>query len=287
MILVRRVDYRSLDYFLSSVDVYPSTENFKLLTNVLDLAIRTFHNIKISILKGFQDFKRSELKAYHESHVLAISSLYKNKRLSILNTSIPRPYNMIVTYGQALAIINDALTKLNMDNTLDIANGIISHLAIDLQGDSLDYKKLIDRYNEATSKISKFNRQEIDVLIKSIISQDNKKTQSDEVPANTMFTSFTQIKDIDDSLLKYEPLFVKVAHISLDINNLEYQVNETIRHIVKFEKLDRDYLKSFHAFIYAFAVQIDTFGVLLNILQQIEHNFVITLARLTETNSSI
>ena len=246
-----------------------AVETFDFLIRIVDAFTRIVNNFKTA-LKGFRyKFKRSELKAYHESHVLAINRFLKQRTFDP-SLSVPIPSGMKVSYIQAVNTIDPIYTQLDIGSTIDTL---------------LDYFNTVSKSGDFTStkditkKISKLRMDQVETTLRTVFTAD--KTL--EVKLGSVIASFDELISVDQHILKYESIFQHVDVFCTKLDKIEATIDVLIKDIEKTASPDRTMIQDLYDLVHTAGVQLDIYGVLLDSFQRIEHNFVILLRRVVDT----
>ena len=107
----------ALEHLGRVVDYTGALEEIGFISKIFDIFMRYVNNFKTSILGILKNFKRSELKAYHESHILALNDFFK-ERLLDKALHIPIPSGMKVSYIRAAEELDALYKRLNIKDTI-------------------------------------------------------------------------------------------------------------------------------------------------------------------------
>ena len=247
-----------------------STESIGFITRIFDTCLRMVNNFK-TILRGFRHkFKRSELKAYHDSHIHAykhfVNTHYFNPSLSV-----PIPSGMKVPYIRAVETLDSLYTTLRIEDTVKALSDYFT---------SVSKAGHILPTGATLSIIGKLARDETEKTLQQIFTAD--KTL--EVKLDTVISSFEEVLSVDERILTYETVFQKVDSICSELDKVEKLIDSIITGLEKQETTNKAEVQSLYELVYTASVQLDMYGVILAEMQRVEHNFVIVLRRLVEAS---
>ena len=247
-----------------------ATEAVGFLTRILDVFTRMVNNFR-TVLKGLRyKFKRSELRAYHDSHVHAYNH-FVTLRYFDPSLSVPIPSGMKVSYLRATETLDSLYATLKIEDTIKSL---------------LDYFTAVSKVGRilppetTTTTINRLTRDGTEKTLQQIFTAD--KTL--EVSLNTVISSFEEVVSVDNHILRYEVLFQKVDGICNDLDKIERLIDSIITGLEQQKTTDKTEVQSLYKLVYTASVQLDMFGVILAEMQRVEHNFVMVLRRLVEAS---
>ena len=267
--------------YLSKLDFNSiATESFgssivRFLTGILNILAKIINNIKTSLLSGFKDLKRTELQYYIDENKFSINRILSVRYDLIANLSVPIPLGMISPYKVTTEKINTCINNLDMMNrmvgTLDSINNLVNSL---LAGSSITIENNTLNMGELTAIENAFKNESKCFSI----SKRNSETEFSKV-----FLSDHCLKDtftLLDQATKEEYNATKVYAILETI----YQKFEQIIALVSSEgaTLTKNDLLLLSAQTTTLAKIFDIYGVTMQDLQRVEHNFIFVMKQIKE-----
>ena len=267
--------------YLSKLDFNSiATESFgssivRFLTGILNILSKIINNIKTSLLNGFKDLKRTELQYYIDENKFSINRILSVRYDLIANLSVPIPLGMISPYKVTTEKINTCINNLDMMNrmvsTLDSINNLVNSL---LAGSSITIENNTLNMGELTAIENAFKNESKCFSI----SKRNSETEFSKV-----FLSDHCLKDtfiLLDQATKEEYNVTKVYAILETI----YQKFEQIITLVNSEDaiLTKNDLLLLSAQTTTLAKIFDIYGVTMQDLQRVEHNFIFVMKQIKE-----
>lgn len=256
----------ALEQLGRTIDYNDATEAIGFITKTLDIFMRMINNFRTSIVGIRKSVKRSELKTYHDSHILAINKLFKSRYFDS-SLSVPIPYGMKVPYLQATEIVNDLYKKLDIESTIKVLSEYFS---------SITGENRFSTADRVTTSISHITHEDLEQILRQVFTND--KTL--EVKLGEVFASFDEILLVDKYILYYDIVFQKVERLCNELDRIERIVDVVVSNLEKQTVVDKTEVQSLYQLVRTAGVQLDAFGVILDSMQRIEHNFVICLRRL-------
>lgn len=256
------VSYVALEQLNLSIQNQPATEAYNFIHRILDLLGRITFNVKAH-LDGFnKEFKRSELRFYHESKHFAYANLVKTKYFD-KDLMVPIPSGMKVPYLQAVNTIDALFKQLDIQSTVDI---LITYFKAETA----------EKPKDITNKISKLTKEQLEKELRVVFSSE----KTTDVKLHTVISNIQDVFIVDKKILDLEPEFKQVETTCQKLGILEKLIDDVVTKLEKDATLDYVYVRSLQVLVRTAAFQFDAYGVLLAEAQRIEHNFVILLNKL-------
>lgn len=249
-----------------------ATEALGFIVKIFDVFMRLLNNFKTSLSVLRRNFKRSELRAYHESHVFAYKNFLNEKKFNS-SLSIPIPFGMKVTYLQATTILEDLYKTLDIESTVK---------SLSLYFTNVSKTGQITPSEDLRLSINHLTRESTEKTLQQVFSND----RTLEVTLGSMFSSFQEILTVDQHILGYEAIFQRVEFICAELDKIEKIIDIVVTNLEKQNTPDKVQVQGLYQLVRTASIQLDMFGVILDMFQRIEHNFVIVLRRLVESSHS-
>jgi hypothetical protein len=261
------VSYIALEQLDSTLAHSDAQEAFGFAVRVVDAFARVVNNFKTGLTGFRKAFKRSELKAYHDSHQLAVRQFFKTRRFDP-TLSVPIPSGMKVGYLQATTVLEALYTKLDIDDTMTALQ--VYFADVDKAGHLLPAEM-------TTARVSRLSKVDVETALRAVFTAD--KTL--EVPAGTVIGSFDELLDIDRRILTYDPIFRHVEAVCTALDAVEKQIDALVTSLEKqAAPIDKSAVQSLYRLVRAASEALDMLGIILAECQRVEHNFVIAFRRL-------
>lgn len=280
-----RVVSGSVETFLSLLDAYDPTlytaqENLGFMSRMLDFFERVVHNVfsgRSFLGKAERiDFKRSELDSYLKGNARASAAVLKLDPSRYADLTMVIPTGMTCTFDQAIRVCNELYAKFNTDSVLtSIEEAVKDRSYFDPTAYSTPD---VDRVLVTTAQSINFvDSKRTEASVRSVISNNRSLTAGvgRTVFEGPLSASVTAMQSWGDryrvALAQEERMRRLEGIIGTAIDNLTHlQRTGTV-------KLRPAYLEAAQALIRTAAVQIDLYGAVLHLMQQVEHNFVLNL----------
>lgn len=257
----------ALEHLYLTIEQYEdATEAFGFVIKIFDVFTRLVNNLKVTLNPFRKSFKRSELRAYHESHVMMLSQLFKSKTFDA-SLQVPIPHGMKVSYIQATTVLEELYKTLDIETTIN---------ALSVYFTNVSAAGHILPTSDTLTTISKVTKDSVESQLRQVFTND--KTL--EVPVGTVFSSFDEIKTVDTHILTYETIFQKVSDIYKKLESIEDIIDTLITGLEKQQTIDKPSVQALYQLVLTASIQLDMFGVLLAEFQRIEHNFVLVLKKM-------
>lgn len=261
------VSYVALEQFEMSLRYSDATEALGLLARITDGFIRIVNTFKTSLKGIWREFKRSELKAYHDSNMIAINRFLR-AGIFDANIQVPIPSGMKVTYLQAIMTLADLYKTLDIEETMSLLKDYFSHNGQD---------GTLVSPTHTTQQIDRLTKDHVEKTLRTVFTAD----RTEEVSLHRVIPTFAELVVIDRRVLEYDAIFQRVERICSDLDGIETTIDALV---TRYESLagtvDKNDVDGLYRLVRTASVQLDMYGVLLAEMQRVEHNFVIILRRL-------
>lgn len=253
-----------------------SLEGFAVVTKVFDAFVRVLYNLRATSLGAFHDFRRSEARAYAESHVLALRQLFKNP-LPSLEVQVPIPDGMRGSFLETVDGLDGCLQRLKIADTLAAVEEYLAHYA---KLEPAQYATLTLVTRQAAQRINKVTRTTMEEALRKLFDASHERT----VPARAVIANAAELNRLHVRVLNFEQAYRDASAAAARIQTLEATVDGVIRDLGQLTTVDPRYVKELHGFVYVAATQLDLYGSVLAEMQRVEHNFVLALHAISEKN---
>lgn len=267
--------------YLSKLDFNSiATESFnssivRFLTGILNVLTKIVNNVHASILGLFKELKRTELQYYIDANKFSINRILSVRYDLIANLSVPIPLGMITPYRVTTEKINICINNLDMMNrmigTLDSIDNLVNAL---LTGSNVTIENNTLNMGELTAIENAFKNES---KCFSVVKRNSETEFSKVFPSDhCLKDTFTLL----DQATKEEYNVTKVYAILETI----YQKFEQIITLVSSEgaTLTKNDLLLLSAQTTTLAKIFDIYGVTMQDLQRVEHNFIFVMKQIKE-----
>lgn len=251
-------------------------EGLGLMTRVFDLFGRVLNNFKHNTLSLFKTIKRSELRAYIESHASSLKTLIRQpERIDLRTVQVPVPDGMIVPYATATAALLELYDKCRTREVLALMTDLlVRHCTLD----PTQWHTLTSEIARASIAAEHISKEIVQTELRKIFAAQH---HGREYPANRIMGATVQeISALTDMMLRFEPIYEETATIHVGVIKLDKTV-DTIVSMARSgsDTVSRVYLQQLADLIRVAAVQFDMHGVIIAEMQRVEHNYTLGLAR--------
>lgn len=248
----------------------PATEGLGIIYSLADFFGRIANNLKTYLIKGFKSFKRSELRAYTESHAASVRKVLKDKTIDLEGVKVNIPDGMKTTYPEVTAFLSDWQSQMDMatcitDTLTYLSN--YSKLSID------EWDKLTRDTGALTKKLQMVSMKEIEKDLRKYFSTAH---TSGKFKAEVVIGSYVDLIEVHKTVEHFETSYMTASNIISSVDEIEVEIGKIVESL-KQVTVSTAYLKSFHGLISTLAEQLDMFGAFLDYAQRVEHNYVLAL----------
>ena len=274
------LELRLLKGSASALETYGDSdfavEGLGIMTKIFDLFGRVLNNFKHNTLSLFKTVKRSELRAYVESHASSLKTLARQPdRIDLRTVQVPVPDGMAVPYKTATDVLLALYEQCRTQEVLALMTALLTkHQTLDpTQWPSLTGE--IVRASIAAEHIHKETVQS--ELRKVFVAQQHGR----EHPAvNVMGAAVTDINALTHQMLQFETIYEATAVVHAGMVKLDKVIDALVAAArMSSDTVSRSYLQQLADLVRVAAVQFDMHGVIIAEMQRVEHNYTIGLAR--------
>ena len=278
------LELRLLQPSISALESYndcdiPAQEAIGAFTKIMDLVGRLVHNFSTTLTGLFKDVKRSQLRAYLESHTASMREVYRqDDRLNMSTIKIPVPDGMVSTYAAACDTLNSQYGGLQTRMVLITLETILQkHLSLD----PTQWASLTGIITQASVTIDHAKQENVQAALRKVF-VGNQHSQERTV-ADVVGKTMTDVRTVADNVLKFESAYRDASASHGDLRKLDQLIGKVVdKAKTSGGDLPRDYLQQLADLIRVAAVQFDMHGVIMAEMQRVEHNFTIGIARIVD-----
>lgn len=237
----------------------------RLFVGLLNTVIHVINTFKTNIFSSYKNLKRTELKYFHESNRVSINRILNFDYSTLTSLQIPYPKGMIVDYLTATQKANICLDTMNMKER------------------SRSFVELVrsTKNNVLTSRnanaIAISNSTDLPTIVRTF--QDfnhcfnNKVTTT--LPFIDLFPTETAFRDTDSLLMTCTEHEYSVNAVHKNMETCTELMNEILSYLEKeMGTLTKQELLNLSDACNFLAKILDMFGVTIQDVTRIEHNFV-------------
>lgn len=242
----------------------------RALTGILNLLLRLINNVKAIIKRPIADLQRTELHKFVNDHKVTMMRILSVKYSTLVDLIVPSPVGMIKPYKVTSEAISNTLNIMKMDER--VSDALVS------------VKEITDALSSGNTINMRNNRVNLGD-IKSFESVYKKSTSCFNPGLRNQDKRFDEVFPSDHCLKEaYEILDKGVEHeycVSQVFKTLEklYAQYELILNLVSQEdvSITKNDLMILSEQTTTLAKMFDMYGITINDLQSVEHNFVLVL----------
>ena len=256
------------------------------LTALIDVTMRYYYNIKNALTSG--DFRRNELKFYTDRNSASVRQFLNNK-MARMDVDVDLPEYMVGTYesatGAVLGILrerqvsDDMLTMSKLMETF-VPGTITPEDLSNIQ--SFTKSKLVPyTRNSILNRLS--NQFGASAAVTALGSKGKRGNAKDVIGTHDQYV------DLYNELIKVDDIYRTTIDIQQKVMPM---VDKSTRAMITrvhaargtVDSMKDDAKQIIYQCLRGYAEMIDGYGVLLQLLQTIEHNFVLCTSALVEAN---
>lgn len=226
---------------------------------------------KTALFDGWRDFKRTELKVYHDNRLSSLRSIYRIERGALDHLNLDHPRGMRGDYLSAIAALKAVFNVLNMSDTaskiIEVIDKLDSELYVNnplfvslVESTSRDYTKLERDINRAFDSASKIFTEGSD----------------DKAKFTALYGSNAGIEKVMDTILDMEDQFQSVAGIYSKLEKIQNKV-KTLSESAKRVKLSSKEVNMLYDLIRIWGFMFEKFSLTINDLYRVNHNVYVNL----------
>jgi hypothetical protein len=242
---------------------------FQGVGNVLG---RVFNNIKTFVTKHDKALKRGELKAFIDSHSVTLKIVFAGGRTEEVNTTkVPLPEGMIGTYNETAQALVSVLEEATALQALTEIEKIVTKMAAsDVSGLGAFTKPLTDVLGVMKAP----HPDKVSEAFKGVMTA---KRAPLAVTGKKAFGSEGDLVKAKDAILTFEKYYNDAIAAGRLVQKVEKAINTCLDKLDDAETVDSKFLGAFYTAVQSLAVQVDTYGAVMEIAQRVEHNYVLAL----------
>lgn len=240
-------------------------------TGIVDTFGKVVLTFKSNMLNILKDTKRTELRNWHDSNVTKWMMLSKLPYSSFMNTKIPIPSGMDMTYMDAVTHLSKAYTLNDMPLLSQMFAKLVQQGYTKMQSAPQDLDAAPLRHMLAT--ISQHEPQ-LKLHLDKLVFEHTTKDGS--VPAKQVIRSTAELSANFDNLLTMEKNVLSVAELLNECEQTNRQLG-TMFALPNADKIPKDYVEALAALTRAIAMRYDAFATTAAIQMAVEHNYVLSL----------
>lgn len=248
----------------------------RFIRNLLNVIFKIMNNFRAMTIKGFRDLKRTELEAYTDSIKFTVNRILDFSYTTLYNLDVDIPLGMIKPYKVTTTKIKDCLDSMNMLTRLNgvttSVNSLITSLMTGtnsvIKQNSInlgELKSLEHLYKEEHNCFSSSYRKEKEKFSK-VFESDHCFRDTYELLKKVVVNEY----DVSKVYSTLEQLYSKFETILKMLENKEVSLTKT--DLIQLSGQTTSLAKLF-----------DMYGILIEDLQRVEHNFVCIMKEIHST----
>ncbi len=245
-------------------ELYSPNGLTRLLAGVLNTFGHIANTFKTNLFRSYRVLKRTELVYYNEANIATLPRILNVQYDMVRNLEIPVPDKMVVPYMDAVDQGYGLLVMFDMKNTTNIFVA--------------DLEKILEKVMGATTPdIVVHHSDRLPAIVKSFKKFDSyfKGTKKPTYPFTKMFRSMTEFRDVHTALVRAADFHYSVERI---VSNMDKSTN-LLKSILSFMEKDgvelpKETIVQLSELTLYYAKVFDMFGVIIQDMARIEHNFV-------------
>lgn len=262
---------------LEAHDGQPALEGVGIIGKTVDLFSRFLFNFKTEVFGLLSKFKRSELRAYHESNPMKVRDVFlRVEKMNLSEFMVPVPDGMHGTYAQAVSLLTKLLAESQIEHTVSVLRNALD-IFTRVNYTHPDAEDVAD-LQQYTTELQCLSREDVQKRLGTVFTE-NRFT---EARANSAFGNPREVMSVDAILLKSEKVFKAAMRTAGNAGQLEGKYSAIIDRVSRGKNMDVNFLRLFEAFLRQAALQLDLYGVIVHELLRVEHNFTLALQRIYE-----
>lgn len=272
-------DLLMLKEYVKNLDMAYSQEGLgtgllKVFINVTDIFIRVGNTFKTNLLKFAKDIKRSEMRAYYESHTLLCNKTEGTPITTVTNIEVPLPTGMKGTYANACNIVNQVYSALDL---VTCANGVLAALK-DLRHKLMNSKE----YKSSLVPLTNVMKQRAGYLAISQKNINNTFT-TQKTPLYTKFIdvykSMKEFKDTRVALMNMESHLTDASKLTSILDEIDGVLAQITSYLSEDTEVDKVMVNTLIDVVRFMASCFDLYGAT-NLRQMaLEHNHIVSIGR--------
>lgn len=240
-----------------------------VLTAMVDLFGRFMNTAKTNLFKFPKDLKRSEIRAYVESHMVMIKRVEASSFHAFMDAEVDVPSRMSTSYLQSTTHLNDALSSLDMKGLSSHFITMVEDLIMSINGGK-EYEKIFNQGNVKVKTMLAGVVKPYKLHRKDFSDKPGKRKAFSEV-----FANMQEVRDLKVALLDMEPNLMAVSKVRKDLDRLD-TLTTKLFNVVKEDNdtsVSKLFIKSIASFLKAQATAYESFGELIGVQMALEHNY--------------
>lgn len=255
-------------------------EALQVVRQLENIFFRLINNFTLNITKGFSDFKRTELRAYQESHRGDMRQLFSGRThwINLRPVPIPVPKSLHRPYLVTAEHIDDLLKDACYTDALQQMTQVFTTAVATADGADLATLKT------ATISLYALWGTQGYVPDKSQLMPyfDMSERGQIEIPTQDVFSELADIEKTSATITRYELYFTQTIQSQKTLKGLETLVDSLVSKLEHRGDVSREYVVGLHDLVSVFATFLDSYAAYLQAAQALEHCFVLALKELVK-----
>lgn len=246
----------------------------RLLAGIINTFVHIFNTFKTNTFKFYKNLKRTELVYFHESNVVSAKRIFEFDYQSLRDLQVPIAKNMGTSYLEVTSKAIATLEALNMKTRISAFCKRMKLLRDSVLGSGDVYDLTETETTDLPNVTSSFK--EFDKCMKGKFQR--------EVPFGSVISSSEEFKQVNKLLLDSSKYQYEVASVYSDMETATTYLNDVLHFVEKQTGIiTKSNLMMLSQMTLFYAKLFDMYGVVIQDLTRIEHNFVTTLGVVRKT----
>jgi len=266
-----------MDQYLQYIDTLDDSVSTEALSNslmavftaMIDLFGRFMNTAKTNIFKFPRSLKRSEIRAYTESHAVMVQRIERSSFDKFMTAEIDVPSRMSATYLSATSNLNSTLTTIGISDLSARFITMMKSLIIDING-SKDYENPFT--SSATNVMAKLTAATklYNIHLKDYMDKPGKKK-----PFSKVFHNMKELKELRVTLLDMEKNLLGISAVQKRLDTLDAITSKLFSVVNNNAKanVSKKFVRVMANFLKAQAIGYEMYGELVSAQMALEHNY--------------
>ena len=264
--------YRNYRSGVLGVEGFTDTVKYAL-TGIVNVFGHIGNLFATGILHGWRDFKRGELTDYSDSNRLTMTRLYdisNYERVRLMR--VEHPKGMHGTYKDALKIITDCLTELDMSKKSSMMVSKLDAIRADVKKKNTNFSSYVQSMNQSFKP----------KYINDLFAKECKVFTTDRKDSDTFNKLFSSMKDFEEICKGTMDLDSELRAVAGVHSRLQDMENIALKIVPMSEYLTAAQAEDIYKVVRTCAEIFDIYGTVVNDLQRVNHNLRILVEDLRD-----
>lgn len=254
-------------------ELIASQEGFvdNVFNSILNKISGLMYLFKTALFDGWRDFKRTELKVFHDNHLASLRSIYKIKPGILDHITFEHPCGMQGDYITALNTLENVFNALNMSDTASKIVEVIEKLQSQVYIGNGTFSAVLDTEGRNFAKLEKEINKAFDKASEVFTEKKN-----DKAKLKDLYGTPADIETVVDKLIDMETHFQAVAGIYSKLEKIQDKVTD-LNESVKRNEISAKEINMLYDLIRVWGFMFEKFSLNVNDLYRVNHNVYVNL----------